>query len=346
VGKDGNPQPIRIEPAARWFTSSRCRSRSKRIVRSRTREVRSEGERVITGDESGPSATPGPDWERVFPDADHAWRMGLRRCDPAEFLAPRDRSGTVLAERARWLAEAPVTYAALTPPAEPALAETVALARALGAGIDPTLDPWAQTLALGRAWECDFVWMTPAGEGAHRLTGGVVCFPSSWALRDKLGGTMAGVHGPVPGLNAALSRQIETFFARMRPGEGWARENANYSRVSDLNQHPARPRPQLDASVTPDEFWIRLEHQFLLKLPASGAVLFAIRVEQVPLRAVLGVPAAVRGLARLLETVPEDAADYKGVLAARAHLVAVLRAISSPGGSAPRTIRTPPTEVP
>lgn len=258
-----------------------------------------------------------PDWQRIFPDADHRWVMGLRRGDAAAFLAPHDATGMVRAERARWLTEDPENYAALTPAAEPALADTVALAQTLGAAIEPSLAPWDQLLALGRTWEADFAWMHPDGGGAHRLTGGVVCFPSSWSPGDKLGRTMSETHRPVPGLNAVLDRQIETFFAKMIPGVAWTRENVNYSRVPDLNQHPARPRRALDATVTVEEFWIRLEHQLLLKFPASGSILFAIRVEVVPLHELLESPEAAVRLVRLLDTMPAPAAEYKSVTQAR-----------------------------
>jgi hypothetical protein len=272
-----------------------------------------------------------PDWQRVFPNADHRWVMGLRHGDAAAFLAPRDPAGTIRAERARWLAEDPRTYAALTPAAEPALGDTVALARTLGAAIDPSLTPWDQLLVLGRTWESDFVWMHPDGAGAHRLTGGVVCFPSSWALHDKLGGTMSETHGPVPGLNEALDRQIETFFAKMVPGAAWVRENANYSRVPALNQHPARPRRPLDETVSAEEFWVRLEHQLLLKFPVSRSILFAIRLEVIPLRQVLESPEAAGRLARLLETMPAAAAEYKSIIEARDVIVPMLRSIHSAG---------------
>ncbi len=272
-----------------------------------------------------------PDWCRIFPDADHKWAMGLRRGDAAAFLAPRDPTGRVRAERDRWLTEDAETYAALMPAAGPALADTVALARELGVALDPSMPPWDQLLALGRAWEADFVWMHPDGGGEHRLIGGVVCFPSSWALGDKLGRTMSETHSPVPGLNTALERQVETFFTRMAAGVAWTRENASYCRVPDLNLHPIRPRRPLDATVTSDEFWLRLEHQLLLKFSASGSILFAIRVEVLPLRELLKSPLAACRLARVLDTMPLAAAEYKGVAEARDVILPKLRSV---GGSA------------
>jgi hypothetical protein len=266
-----------------------------------------------------------PDWDRILPNSDHRWTMGLRRSETLQFLVPQDPDGQVLVERAQWLDTDPKTYAACLPEAEPTLVETVALARRFGAQIDTTAAVYQQLLGLGRFWDFDFVWMHPSETGPHRVVGGVVCFPSSWALGDKLGGTMSETHAPVPGLNQALDRSIESFFTKMEPGVIWERENMSYSRVPDLNQHPSRPRPQLDATVTPAETWIRLEHQALLKLDRSGSILFGIRVEVVPLTE-LPLDAAGR-LARLFDTMSDDAACYKHLSEAREMLIPWLRGI-------------------
>jgi hypothetical protein len=205
------------------------------------------------------------------------------------------------------------------------LVETIELARTLGVEIDSTLSSWEQLLSLGRVWEADIVWLVADDAGAYRVAGGVVCFPSSWALQDKLGRTLSETHRPVPGLNVALDRQIETFLDRLVPGEVWLRENAGYSRSPERNQHSNRPRRPLDAAVSSDEVWVRLEHQMLLKLPLSNSLLFGIRVEVVPLRQVLDSPQAAAGLTRLLVTIPPEAAEYKGITTARGAIVSLIQ---------------------
>ena len=125
--------------------------------------------------------------------------------------------------------------------------------------------------------------------------------------------------------NAALDRQIETFLQKLVPGEAWLRENAGYSRSSERNQHPNRPRRPLDAAVSSDEVWVRLEHQMLLKLPLSNSLLFGIRVEVVPLRQVLDSPQAAADLTRLLVTIPPEAAEYKGITTARGAIVSLIQ---------------------
>ncbi len=249
--------------------------------------------------------------------------MGLRPGDAATFFAARDATGAVCAERACWLSEDPAEYAALLPEAEPVLEETVVLARALGTPVDTELPPFEQLLALGRVWEPDFVWMHPDADGLHRLIGGVVCFPSEWALRDKIGRTMHEVHGPVPDLNATLGRQIEAFMTKQAPGAAWVRENVNFSRDAALNHHPARPSQPIDATIKAEEFWFRFEHQLLLKLTKSGSVLFGIRIETIPLSQVLADRAAAQRLAEVFETMSPDAATYKGIAAARSALIAL-----------------------
>ena len=266
-----------------------------------------------------------PDWTRSFPDADHRWVMGLRPEEEATaFFAQQDATGAMLAERATWLAHDAEKYAAVLPDSERALEETAAMARTWGHLRTETVSETETLLALGRAWEPDIVWMHPDGSGTHRLAGGVVCFPSAWALREKLGRTMAEVHAPVPSLNAELGRQIDTFLQKMTPGAVWRRENWSLSRDGALNHHPSHQRPRLDETITPDEVWLHLEHQLLMKLPLSGSVLFGIRVEVVALREVMTDPTAAARLARLVRTMGEEAAAYKGLATGRRALLAIL----------------------
>jgi hypothetical protein len=279
------------------------------------------------------------DWSRILPDGDHRWQMGLRRgASPADFFADEDARGTVRAERCRWLTESPERYAALLPEAEPLLMETVELAQLWGqipAG--EVASTFATLLQLGGVWEPDFVWMLPGEGGQYRLMGGVLCFPSSWDLRSKLGRPMWAVHGPVPGLTDALSKPIDAFLSRLGPDEAWTRENWGLSRDAERNHHPARWRRVLDETVTVNEVWLRLEHQLLMRLPISGGALFGIRVENVPIAELLRCRTAIERLARLLETMSPSAAAYKEIAKARPALLRILRSaldempLSEPG---------------
>jgi hypothetical protein len=267
-----------------------------------------------------------PNWKRIFPDGDHRWSMGLQReHSAADFFALQDPSRGVIAERRGWLNEDFGRYALALPLAEAAVREATEYAVALGTPVaahEPQTE--ARLFALGVAWEPDFVLLSP-GCGVHTLIAGVVCFPSSWALGEKLGRPLSEVHAPVPGLNDALGRQMELFLQKLRPGEVWRRENWGLSRDAELNRHPDRARPRLEEQVTADQVWIRLEHQLLTRLPRSGAVLFGIRVEVLSLARVLAEPAAALRMAGQLASMSEAAAAYKGVLRSRPSILALLR---------------------
>lgn len=266
-----------------------------------------------------------PDWKRIFPDTDHRWIMGLRQGELADFFEPLDPTGMMLQEHVHWLNEDLEKYSALLPEARGAMNETVELARSRGATIDSDASDSEKLKALAGFWEPDLVWMHPDAQGIYRLAGGLVAFPSSWALREKLGRPMPEIHEPVPGLNEALSRQIDTFLQKQAPGVVWRRENWSLARDNHLNHHLSRPRKRLDETVTVNEVWIRLEHQLLLKLPRSGSILFGIHVELIPLTAVQSDAFAAARFARILSTISESAAAYKGFATARSALVAMLQ---------------------
>jgi len=251
------------------------------------------------------------DWSRIFPSGDFRWHLGLRAGDACAFFAPTTENEDLLAERARWLAEAPWEYALLSEEGVPLLAEVVSLARQWGA---PLADDSLQ--ALGRAWEPDFVLLSMSEAGLD-VEGGVVCFPSSWSLREKLGRTLNFTHGPVPRLNEQLAPKIDTVLRKLAPGAAWERENWSLARTAERNRHPRLEQPRLDATITPEEVWLRVERQVLMRLPQTGGILFGIRLVIVPLREVLTEPAARDGLRRALESMPEDAAAYKSLTTAR-----------------------------
>ena len=273
------------------------------------------------------------DWKRIFPEGDHRWTMGLRPADAATFFAPRPDADAALRLRERLLTDDPVRYAVLLPEAHAAVDETVgwlrtAAGRDVAAAYAP-VESYERLLALGRSVETDFVWLQADGERSHRVVGGVVCFPSSWDLRANLNAPLRRVHDPVPGLDDALGRQIDVFLDKLEPGAVWARENWSLAADDERNHHPSTPRTPYPRPLAADGVWIRLEHQLLVRLPRSPAVLFVIDVEPIPLPTLLRDAAATERLARLLETMSPDALRYKRLDGVRDAIVRQLRAATS-----------------
>lgn len=257
----------------------------------------------------------------VFSDSDYQFQIRFTRGEPAAFFEPTPRHAELVAERRRWLRESPDACAAWMPQCEPLLLETIQLAEfGQGFSCDANLTPKEKLLALGEFWEADFVLLRPDAE-AIRLVGGCVCFPSSWKLSEKLSHPVEFIHSVVPGLNATIGPAIQTFLSRLKPGIAWQRFNWGLSRSPELNQHPDRNLPRLDASVGLDEVWFRLEDQALIALPDSGGILFGIRIESIPLAALRADAMIAARFGRALSTMPEEMARYKGLADARAKIL-------------------------
>jgi dimethylamine monooxygenase subunit A len=262
----------------------------------------------------------------LFPDDDYRFQMRFERGEPVTFFARSARSETVLAERRRWLRSDPKTYAAILPPGETLLEEVAELAREWnGFAVPDSATAWEKCQTLSEFWEPDYLLLNSDADGAIRLYGGCLCAPSSWRLDEKLGQPIEFIHGPVPGLNAHIGAAIHKFLAALKPGAASLRHNWGLSRSPELNQHPDRALPLLDATVSAEDVWLRVEHQALVALPKSGGILFGIRVVNHPLNEVKADPLAAARLGRALETMPEEMARYKNLATARERILDLLR---------------------
>jgi dimethylamine monooxygenase subunit A len=176
---------------------------------------------------------------------------------------------------------------------------------AIGAALAPGLHPLD---AAGRAVQEDLCVLVER-PGAHVLVAGSVCFPSYWRLEDKMGRSLAEVHAPVPHYAAELDLRVERLLGRLRPGRAvWRR---NWSIHDDPEYHlraPGVPRPV----TAPMGLWLRSERQTLSRLPESGAVLFTIRTQQVPLEVLADRPDIAAGMAAAISAWSPELAAYKG----------------------------------
>lgn len=280
----------------------------------------------------GPAAAR-PSLAELFPAADFRHRLRLDRGEPADFFAPWQPApspGTppLLAERRHWLLTDPAHHALLLPESAPLIRETARLAEAWGApALAAETPPAAAWITLGSSLEPDLVLLARRpGSPRFVMVAGAVCFPSSWAPESKLGLALDAIHAVVPELNSQLGAALDTFLDRLRPGTAWFRTNWGLSLSAERNQHPARALPRLRRPLDPASVLVRLEHQALLALPATGGILFGIRIESAPLHDFRRDPALAAGLARALRSMPGEMARYKGLSEVRAELVDFLLA--------------------
>jgi dimethylamine monooxygenase subunit A len=254
----------------------------------------------------------------AIPEGGFRFRLGTRPAEAAEYFRTTADNRTILKERRHWLQTDPDRYVAILPEGVALLDETIELAakwntldtRQIESIREPST-PLGRCTALGREWEPDFALLRPDSSGQFILVAGCVCFPSHWRLPEKMGRSISAIHEPVPGLNDAIGPAIDTFLLRMKPGTCWTRSNWNLSRTCELNQYPERNVTRVPADCTANDVWLRMEHQALVSLPATGGVLFGIRLEHVPFTALHQFPALVQRLRTAIETIPEDMLRYK-----------------------------------
>ncbi len=179
----------------------------------------------------------------------------------------------------------------------------------------------------GRLVQEDLCLIEASPEGP-RLTAAVLCFPSRWRLREKLGRPLAAVHGAVPLYAERLARPVDRFMTHLKPGPVVIRLNWSMLDDAALFQPTGKWRTAHDATINAGNagrrLFLRVERQSLRRLPDSGAVLFGIRVHVYRLdRAVADRDTAAR-LADAVRALPDSIAHYKSLPMFRDALLAWL----------------------
>ncbi|MDW3220292.1 MAG: DUF3445 domain-containing protein [Acidimicrobiales bacterium] len=242
------------------------------------------------------------------------WRMGVRSLGAPEWLQPDDRRADDLARKTATLAEPGSDGLRFVPGSEPAAQEVLDLVAAdlarRGLALS-TIGTHPIDIA-GRSVQEDLC-LLERDDTAWRLTAGSVCFPTRWSLADKIGGTLAAIHGPVPGYAEQLSDRVDRFFDRMTPGAIAYR--LNWSLVGDSARRlPAADRQAPDRlpADPATQLFLRVERQTLRRLEHHTAIVFGIRIHVWSLGEVLAdlPPAALAGE---LLSAPLDVARYKNL---------------------------------
>ena len=271
--------------------------------------------------------------------------IGIKPLDHSGWIDADAQLGEYLSEKARlWAAQRAAVFAAEAD-TRAAQAEVLALLaehlpqhfpeyyRRDGAAIEVAgrrvaLDGAEPPLAIAAGLVQEDLVLMRRGESHWRLAAASLSFPSAWRLADKFGRPMHAVHGPVPGFaegtrNAQL---IERMFDNLRPEGGMIRWNWSLfgdGRLFHPDGHAGGPRFGAGAASA----WFRLERQTFRRLPASGDVLFTIRIYLDPLATLARRPegpAIAAALSGQLSALTEEQADYKGLLAERETVLARL----------------------
>jgi hypothetical protein len=94
----------------------------------------------------------------------------------------------------------------------------------------PPSNPSEMLQILGETVEDDMFLLLrdkDNGGGEHRAVAFVCCHPSGFDPSEKLGKTLAEIHGPVPAYDK-IGASMERYFARLEVGKGVRRVNVSF----------------------------------------------------------------------------------------------------------------------
>ncbi|MCX7382416.1 MAG: DUF3445 domain-containing protein [Alphaproteobacteria bacterium] len=273
-----------------------------------------------------------------FEAGPYRMQMGLIARHPDELVVIDEHYPAEMAERRQLLAERHHDVFGAEPGSELARAETLARV----ADLLPRRHPewFAREGAIlhnrltGESWNVESPERDPleiAGllvqedfcllrlsEAGPILTAAVLCFPSRWRLHEKLGRPLADIHGPVPLYAERLARPVDRLITTLK--EGRMVERVNWSANDDPalfqpgGRHLRRARnPNVNAANAGETLYLRVERQTLSLLPASGTVLFGIRVHIYPMARIAADKEVAARLASAIRALPEEMRGYKSL---------------------------------
>ena len=144
-------------------------------------------------------------------------------------------------------------------------------------GITVPLEDDDALVTAGRLVQQDFC-LLERGEHEHILRAGVLCFPSSWRLAEKIDKPMSVIHIPVQSYSPELAKRVQRIFDNI--GESNPVWRANYLYYATANLFQPNRESGIDSKTGN---WVRVERQSLVYLPESKYLAFGIHTHVVPI---------------------------------------------------------------
>lgn len=164
---------------------------------------------------------------------------------------------------------------------------------------------------------------------------GLVTFAADWSLRFDVGMSFLQIHGPVPRVHSeGVIPRAQQFLMGLQAGQRYRRTNWTLTvdrRLDTATEtYPDWGRDRRLVGEGPctevgARLYLRVEVQHLVRLGASGAIMFLIRTHLLSFEEVALVPEWAQRLHDVLVELPDDIADYKGITRTRGPGIAWLR---------------------
>jgi hypothetical protein len=168
---------------------------------------------------------------------------------------------------------------------------------------------------IGRQVQEDLIILNASGE----VVAGQLCFPSGWALHEKIGNQFMEVHAPLPPVTNPMIQAANKLLERLPANKPVTRNNwgFRYGDQLDLStKHSISYKKKLAdmAHLSHSDFgnqiFLRVEHQTLSRLP-SNHILFTIHTYHSSLATEASDPWRVRTMYSFLQGTPAELIAYK-----------------------------------
>ncbi|KAG9945500.1 hypothetical protein KCU85_g7216, partial [Aureobasidium melanogenum] len=156
----------------------------------------------------------------------------------------------------------------------------------------------------------DFVILqTDPATGVSSLKAGAT---AGWRMQDRIGHSLWQIHaGRVPQYETKLAKSMDRFFMRMQVGSAITRFNYAIDDSDELYHPHSHHNLSVDKKVRLEDLHLRVERQFLQRLPKTRALLFSIRTYITPITEVTKDKEVAAALRTSVGSFTEDVAGYK-----------------------------------
>ena len=162
-------------------------------------------------------------------------------------------------------------------------------------------------------WVPEDLCLLEKKENGYVMTAASVCSPSNWILQEKIGQTVDFIHDPVPDYNKLLSERVNRFLEGLPSGRVLLRYNWSIQSDNELFwRDDLNPNSGIVNSSNPNLYW-RIERQTFVRLPASGAIVFGIRVFLHSFDSLRNIEGFHQSIEQLFTQLPETQKCYKGL---------------------------------
>lgn len=254
-------------------------------------------------------------WAEAPPD----FAIGLRPIAPEAWLEGGEADPS--ARKDRLFAAHPSLVWAEVEGSRPAQAEVLGLVERLArVEARPDLPPlWSAARAAP-----DDLCLMERRDGAWTLTALSLCAGTFFTAAEVIGKALPELHAPVPGFGERFAVRVARIFDALAPDAILERRNWTVMAGDDLFAPDGEAIRARIAAIAPESaaeaLFVRVERQTIRKLPATGAIVFTIRVWRHALAALEADPQLRAAFARAWRGASAEFRAYKR-LALYDHLV-------------------------